>query len=141
MSRDTLTALVRLTDTLYRAEQAKMRDLTQKEARYRHELARLDRHRDETRALTAPGAEPMRRIGADLLWQGWIARNREELNRQLALVLAQKARHLTALQRAHGKYQATMALLERQNAARETTRARREIETDQALSLLKTVSD
>jgi len=137
MSRGMLEDLVGLTDMLYRAEQAKMRDLIQQEASLRQALSQLEDRRKATLALPAEELHTVRQIGADILWQGWVGRNRDELNRQLALCLAQKARLLTKLRQAYGKHQAAETVLEQEKAARQETRGRRQIAQEQGLALIR----
>ncbi|WP_371225000.1 hypothetical protein [Roseovarius sp. 2305UL8-3] len=137
MSRDTLEDLTELTGALYRAEQARMRDLVQQETSLRQALAQLEDHRKAALSLPAEELHAVRQIGADILWQGWVGRNREELNRQLALCLVQKARHLTALRKAYGKHQASEALLEQEKAAHRKILGRRQTAQEQEQSLIR----
>jgi len=138
MSRTDLDDLAGLTGMLYRVEQARMQTLTQEETRLRHALKVLEERRKSALALPPDALQAPRRIGADLLWQSWVARNREEINRQLALVLARKARQLDALRRAYGRDQATQSLSRQDQATRNQAKARRNVVEEQALSLLKT---
>mgnify|MGYP005844346201 CR=1 FL=1 len=131
--------MTRLTDALYRAEQVRMQTLAQEETRLRQALAKLEEGRKAALALSPDAVQTQRLIGADLLWQGWVARIRAELNRQLALVLAQKARQMSALHRAHGRYKATQALQEAGRKTRDQMQTRRDQTLEQSLIFLKTV--
>ncbi len=137
MSPKTSADLTELTGALYRAEQARMRDLLQQEASLRQALSQLEDHRKTAQLLPAEDLHAVRQIGADVLWQGWVGRNREELNRKLALCLVQKARLLSALRQAYGKHQASEALLEQEKAAHQKIRGRRQTAQEQELSLIR----
>lgn len=137
MNPSALRDLSALTEMLYRAEQARMRDLNETESRLRRALGSLDETRKTALALPADTLGPMRRVGGDILWQGWIGRNRAELNRQLALCLAQKARLMARLRRAHGKHEAARHLLKDADAATRGLAARREITELDALILAR----
>lgn len=53
----------------------------------------------------------MRALGADLLWQGWLTRQRSEINTQLANLLVQKAALMDALRLAFGRSQVAATLV------------------------------
>lgn len=135
-----LSELAALTDMLYRAEQAKLREIVAKEATLRRDLARLDENRRRTMHLPDDQLTNMRHIGADLQWQAWLGRSREELNRQLALCLAQKARMLTALRRAHGRKLASDEILKNDQDARAIRRQKHADSAQDTLSMIRHIS-
>ena len=134
---NTLRDMVELTGALYRAEQAKMRDLIEKENKLRGALSKLEANRKAALALPATDLQPIRQIGADILWQGWVGRNREDLNRQLALCLAHKARIVSGLKRAYGKHSAAKDLLENECAALRKKKDGAVVERDQNMYIVR----
>ena len=114
-----LRAMQQITDMKFSVEQAAFQKLAQEETRLRAELARLA---DMLKVSRSDALEPseMRAIGADVIWQGWIGRNRAALNMKLAKVLAQKEQRLGALRTAFGKTHVVQVLIE-QNQKKEQT--------------------
>ena len=98
---DTLAPLVAVTETAYARQQQAFAALLAEEARLRAEIVRLDGMRHA--AASDSGTAPMQAIGADVLWQGWIARAKTALNLELARTLARKEPHQAAVRRAYGK--------------------------------------
>jgi hypothetical protein len=95
-----LQDLHRITRARYNQRQQGFAKVLAEETHLRSELARLDdMHRDAQ--TTDP--TPMRAIGADIMWQGWVGRARTDLNLRLARVLSVKERHLLEVRRAYGK--------------------------------------
>lgn len=70
--------------------QKALAEITAEEARLRRQIGTLQEHRRMSHEAD-PGLMPMRAIGADILWQGWIDRTQSDLNMDLARVLARKA--------------------------------------------------
>lgn len=138
-SRRALMDLVDLTEALYRSEQTRTRDLQQRETDLRQALKRLETSRKSSLISSSDRLDPLRQIGADVLWQGWLGRNREELNRQLALCLAQKAHHLTELRRVFGRHVAAQSLLDDDSDRLKQDRSRTGSARDETLSLLRAV--
>ncbi|MEM6303401.1 MAG: hypothetical protein AAF744_01700 [Pseudomonadota bacterium] len=91
-----------ITNARYAQRQQSFARLVEREAQIRAELQRVD---DMDRASRATGTDviPMRAIGADVIWHGWMGRTRAALNAELAQVLAIKAQHLKEVQRTYGK--------------------------------------
>ncbi len=116
-----------LTDMLHRAEQARMREVNDRETKLRQAITALEAHQKTLLSEPAETLGAMRRIGGDILWQGWVNRNRIELNRQLALCLAQKSRMMARLRDAHGRQMAASSLLEQERAARKATASHRQL--------------
>ncbi len=59
------------------------------ELKLRRQIGTLQEHRRMSHD-TDPELIPMRAIGADILWQGWIDRTQADLNMDLARVMARK---------------------------------------------------
>lgn len=133
-----LDSLVQLTHAAFQAEQQRLKGIAQREAELRTELTQLDLHRHNGLALSDDRLDTLRQVGADVLWQGWIGRTREEINRKLALVLAQKARHVQTLRQAFGRYDAALALRAADHRVKGQLQDRRRLETLQSLLLLDT---
>jgi hypothetical protein len=110
MTEDRFGELATLTETLYEAERAKLRDLNRQEMRLRHDLALLDAQRLSNQRVPEPDLRGFREIGGDLRWLGWVGRNRAALQTDLARVLARKGQMMQALRRAFGKHQAALIL-------------------------------
>ncbi|MEX3316344.1 hypothetical protein [Sulfitobacter sp. PS-8MA] len=80
------------------------------ESRLRRELERLDHMaRQANDASTRTGV--MRAVGADIMWQAWIGRSKNELNLKLAQVLAIKDQQLAQVRQAFGKLQVAQELI------------------------------
>lgn len=110
MSRDDHTALCEVSDALYQREVARLRGLRDEEARLRAALVRLDAQARDARRLSDSALRGVREIGADIVWQGWLARHRATLQSELAHVLARKEHAMPALRRAFGRAEAARAL-------------------------------
>lgn len=134
---DPLEDLAKLTDALYEAELSKMQVLNKHEARLRLGLKELDEMRHRNQTLPEVQMNSVRQTGADVLWEGWIGRTRENLNTQLAQVLAQKARMASGVRRAFGKRMAAADLMEAQAEAASVHREKRRWETIEALEILR----
>lgn len=134
---DPLQDLASLTDALYRAELTKVEKLNAREASLRRDLAELEMRRRNSRNLPHTELTPVRQIGADVFWEGWLSRTHADLNTQLAQVLAQKAHMMAGLRRAFGKQAAAANLVDR--AAQEKTQRREKQyrQSQDALQLLK----
>lgn len=112
-----LQKLKQITQAAYQVEQAKLRNILQQEAKLRQDLADLDLQRRAASGLSADQLAAPRAIGADLLWQGWTQRTRQELNVQLARVLVIKAEKTAALTQAFGRAEVVETLLKDQKTA------------------------
>lgn len=113
---DPLDALREVTELRYLAEFRKISAIVEEENRLRRALARLDAQEAAARQSLAQ-AGPIHLVGADLLWQGWLARNRRDLGTELARVLARKSVLLDRVRRAFGQREA-IRQLEREAARR-----------------------
>lgn len=110
MSDDSHAALCALTDALHEREAARLHALRDKEARLRAALDRLDVQARDARALPQHALRGVREIGADIAWQGWLARHRAAIRDELARVLARKEQAMPAQRRAFGRVEAARAL-------------------------------
>lgn len=138
MKRRAAQELAALTRALFQAETGRLEALLQEETRLRRDLAMLKVQQDQ--AMTLPQADGLRRIGADVLWQGWLDRNRAEVQMHLAQILARKARILPELRESFGRQQASAVLLHRQEMTAAQNRAGRERQAQEALTCLKACS-
>lgn len=107
-----LTALRMVTDLAYQRDLAKLGPLLEQEARLRRQLQDLDTAEARGRAATA-GLDVMRPLGADILWERWLARNRSDVNAQLARVMAEKEKQMSGLRRSFGRSQVASELASR----------------------------
>ena len=76
-----------LLELKYQRSRAGIAEILRQENRLRAELSKLARQEAESRQTDT---DKMKAIGGDVLWQAWLGRMRTHLNRDLALVLAQK---------------------------------------------------
>jgi len=137
MSRAALDDLAEVTEALYQAELSRVQDILREETRLRQDLARLSAHREANRALPEADLDGLRRIGGDMLWQGWVARNRAELHETLARVLVRKAGALRRLRESFGKAEAVRSLFAQSAQAEARVQQLREDTTLAQLSLLQ----
>jgi len=140
MSGDGLRELTELAAVVRGVEEAGLRVIASEEARVRERLAMLDDHGAAAAVPSDQTTLALRSVGADLLWRGWVARTRRELQIELARILARKGEALRQLRRAHGRSQAAEAL---QADARRAERARlehRRLLQEQNLQLLRPVA-
>ncbi|SEW41299.1 hypothetical protein SAMN04488515_2810 [Cognatiyoonia koreensis] len=118
MMRDDLVRLTEITAAALSAAQAKSAALQRKESALRQQLHDLARQRD-TPVSVESAAE---RAGATVRWQHWVDRRREEINTELARVLALRDAARARLQRAFGKDQAMQELVKRLERERQAAR-------------------
>lgn len=137
MSLDDLIALETLTEAIFRAEHERVRDLNQREAEIRRSLSGLDQARRNARDLPQELLAPLRQIGGEILWQGWVGQQRATLNRQLARCLAQKATRMAKLRHAYGRNLAVQEMLRAETSTLRSARQRMELQHLDALSILK----
>jgi len=126
MTRDSHAALCALTDALHQREAARLRALRDEEARLRAALERLDAQARDARALPPEALRGLREIGADIVWQGWLARQRAALRDALARVLARREQALPAQRHAFGKAEAARAISAQARAMARDRAARRQ---------------
>lgn len=99
-----LADLARLTQAVYQGRLSRLQTLLLEETRLRNDLKRLDlmqKNEDATNALDIS----LQALGADILWQGWVMRQKTELNMKLANVLVQKSAVIRDVKLAFGRAQ------------------------------------
>lgn len=126
MMRDSHTALCDLTEALYQRETARLRALREEEGRLRAVIGRLDAQARAARDLPQDALRGVREIGADIAWQGWLARHRATARDELARVLARKEQAMPAQRRAFGRLEAARALRARAQAEARDRQERRQ---------------
>lgn len=109
-----LAMMQKLVDMKYRQQQESFGRLIAQENQLRTSLARLDEHLARSQRDTD---SEHRAIGADIIWEAWVGRNKRALNLQLAQVLAVKERHIAQVKEAYGKVLVTKDLHEQVRAA------------------------
>ena len=129
--------LEELTSILKRAQEARMQKIVAEETRLRREIRGLDEKASLTGQLPAERLHDMRSVGADLLWNGWVARSRRQLNIELAQVLARKGQAMREVGKAHGRNSAARAILQQEEKARRDKRQAAMAEQVQLLAVLK----
>ncbi|MEM7519467.1 MAG: hypothetical protein AAF307_00385 [Pseudomonadota bacterium] len=119
-----LEALLEVSDLLYTRQRQALVAIMQEEAALRQELARLAEMGGANRETADQSG--MKAIGADLLWNGWLARAKTDANIRLAQVLARKDFEQNRVRKAFGKVTAlrqiiaSQALNTRRTAAKST---------------------
>lgn len=123
--------LVRITDAVYQADLARMRDISREEADLRAEIQRLNHEVRRAEDLAPDAAHAHRSIGADVMWKAWVGRSRETLNMRLAAVVARKLQAAEALKHSLGRKSVAQDLSKRADRARYGTRASRALADEQ----------
>ena len=130
-----LVKLRSLTEFKYQVSQNDLRRLIQEEQRLRSELRSIS---EQAKAVDRDTATRMGAIGADVVWHAWVGRMREQINLELAKVLAKKERHLANARREFSRVLVTRELVEKtQQAARKEgakAQLRKSIETSLIVS-------
>ena len=81
--------LAHVTDAVFKGHLVDLQRLSAEETRIRGTLSSLEIARKNNMSTDESHIE-MRAIGADLLWEGWVMRQRMALNMRLANLLVQK---------------------------------------------------
>lgn len=102
MSLDRLKGLTSGLRAKYELEKARAQPVLDEEARLRSELRKLDQHEQLSRSQDQ-ATDLLRPFGGDVLWASWLARQRRELNMELARTLAARAGHLHQMKQAYGR--------------------------------------
>lgn len=103
------TDLARVTDAVFQGHLAGLQRLAAEENLIRDTLSSLETARKDNILSDDPQIE-MRALGADLLWEGWIMRQRMALNIRLANLLVQKEALRNEMRKAFGRANVTNAL-------------------------------
>ncbi|MBR9837572.1 MAG: hypothetical protein GYB50_06780 [Rhodobacteraceae bacterium] len=132
---DDIHALLRVTALLReRALESYRRDRAE-EASLQAEQGRIDSLRQEAFADSG-SLDPRRMIGADTLWQGWLATRRGEINQGIAMARAKQAHSLLSARQAFSRDEAAREVARREEAARLRARLTAEELRLEALSRL-----
>jgi hypothetical protein len=103
------TDLARITDAVFQGQLAGLQRLAAEETIIRDTLSSLEAARKDKMSIDDPNIE-MRALGADLLWEGWVVRQRMALNMRLANVLVQKDALRGQMRKAFGRAKVAEAL-------------------------------
>ncbi len=107
MNRDKIAQMAAVTEAVYMNEFQKVQAILSREASLRSSLAQL---RDQRHAA---GSRQMQAIGADLAWQTWRDRSVQQLNLELARVMARKLESLDRVRAAFGRREAVRQLAQK----------------------------
>lgn len=107
---DDLRGMNTVVQAQYDKAQQAFQQIVAQESKIRQELVQLSDMATSARERVSLD-DGMQMIGADLIWQSWLARKRRELNMQLARTLALKEPHVASVRRCYGKLIATRALI------------------------------
>ncbi len=140
MSGDIHRDMTDLTGALAAAAEIRLKKIAAEEAALRTELAQLDDKRRAARGLPNDALTALRGIGGEMLWQGWLARARRDLQIRLARVLARKTMALRDYRQAHGRREAARALQMHEAACLRRERERKRSQRDQELMILREFS-
>lgn len=111
--------------------QRALAEVQAEEADLRGKISTLMEHRRRSHD-TDPMLMPMRTIRADVLWQAWIDRTQNDLNIDLARVLARKERVQRSAAQDIGKHQVAIKLNE--NAEKDRALEKAEADLSRALT-------
>lgn len=122
-------------DALYEKERSGFQALLAREGTIRAELDKIDQMMKGSSARTGE-PDAMKQIGADVLWQGWAGRAKDDLNVALAQILAQKEHQLARLRQAYGKVLVTRQMIT--NSVKNAKQQRIRKELDQIVGMVST---
>ncbi|MDX8352876.1 hypothetical protein [Cognatiyoonia sp. IB215182] len=127
MSRNVqdLKGLADIAGLAYRAAQADMARIMQKEADLCRNLAQLTESKASLARTPRRSDDAAMIAGADIRWHRWVDQRRATINAELAQVRASKDYYQSKLRLAFGKDQAARALLDRAVLAAKRDRSRR----------------
>lgn len=106
MTPQQISQLEEITGAILAGAQAQMARVQKQEADLRQQLQELV----SARQNQIDGESPAQRAGADVRWQQWVDSRREQINIELARILATKETVRARLRIAFGKDQAMQAL-------------------------------
>lgn len=110
MKLQTLNELQKIAQARYLSEFEKIRSILEKEKVLRRALRNLD-EQGKSAGSSLETAQQMQMVGADLLWQRWASRTRNELNLELAQVLARKIAAMDDVRKTFGQGRAVDAII------------------------------
>jgi hypothetical protein len=117
--------IARLMDIAFQKKLSSNQKLAQEEAMLRHALECLG-NAGFAKEPCETQHHGMRAVGADLLWQAWLTRQKIEVNTRLANVLLKKEKASTELRKAFGRSQAADAIRDRFQAEAKLNRDKRD---------------
>ncbi|SNS11030.1 hypothetical protein SAMN04488078_1004126 [Antarctobacter heliothermus] len=128
--------LTEVTELLLERDLEKHRRNLAESNRLAGELAQIDSLRQAAQSDT--GAINARQIlGADTLWQGWLATRRAEILRHSAMARAQEADSFARARTAFSRVEAANNLAREEVEARQKRRLKAEADANDALSILR----
>jgi len=132
-----LQDLARLTAAQKSAQEARMQKLVAEETGIRTQISALDDRHQKARDLPSEQMAGLRQIGADMLWQGWVSRNRRQLQLRLAQVLARKGAAMRDLRLAHGRNSAAESLCHAATAEARENLDKARLQQEQTLMVMQ----
>ena len=124
MKIDQLASLQQLTDLAYQRDLAELAPILEREKQLRTQLSSLEEKAKQGRQ-TESALELMRPMGADILWERWLARHRRDINSQLAQVLAEKERRVSSLRKSFGRSRVTTEVAKQEEAKKTRQREKK----------------
>ena len=109
MKRASLTEMERLLEMKFQRKQHVFSKVVAEENRLRAQIRQLD---EQARDAAQTTGQPLRAIGADVIWKAWVDRTKTSLNLELAQVLAQKERLRGTVRKEFGKVQVSRHLIQ-----------------------------
>jgi len=117
MSRDTLNQMATVTEAMFQREYSAIKSILKEEADLRRALLQLKEQSIEARTVSS-NSHAMQSTGADFLWQSWVARNRRQLNIELAQTMARKIEAMQHVRKAFGRNEAVKSLVQTAHSER-----------------------
>jgi len=114
-----LKSLVGIMEVRFLQRQTTFAKIVAEENRLRAELAKIDQLASDAQSKDDAY---LKAIGADVIWNAWVGKTKSQLNRELALVLAQKNKILGSVRREFGKLLSAEQLLKQHNHSVEQQR-------------------
>lgn len=137
MTHRQFTDLVALTEARFRTQEARLKEVAAEEKALRERIRALEAQHAKAQNVHHADPAGQGRYGGDILWQGYVARSRRDLQISLAQVLARKGQIMKDLQEAHGR-KLSAEDLERNNRISTRTKAQnRTTEQERALMLVR----
>lgn len=124
MKRNAFSQLQQVATLKYQRDQRNFAEQVRRETDLRQRIKQLN-DQEKSTSLTTPAIDPFARSGAILPWQSWVAKSRNQLNIELAQVLARKESLRGALQKSFGQKEAIATLQRKEAAARKRQAALR----------------
>ncbi|MGH1463886.1 MAG: hypothetical protein ACRBBQ_00855 [Cognatishimia sp.] len=117
------TELLRLAQLKFQSDQVGMAALIKRETTLRQRLLAIN-DSEKIGRRTASTDAVLQRANAILPWQNWVAHHRDQMNIELAQIMAQKEFARATLQQSFGQREATKSLLRQSVKAQQKSLAR-----------------